>query len=221
MDKVKIRKLLELLDELYPYDGVCFLHYDTEKPWQLLFATILSAQCTDERVNGVTLALFEKYPELSDFAGADFDELCADIYSTGFFRMKAAHIIAAANILIDTHNAILPSDIELLTALPGVGRKTANVVRNHIFNIPSIVVDTHVKRISTRLGLTVSKDPTKIEFDLMRILPKTHWISINQQLITHGRRVCSAKKPDCKNCKIKTSGLCPEPRWGQPQTPPL
>ena len=199
--RVKIKNILDMLDELYPFNFKCFLNF--EEPWQLLIATILSAQCTDDRVNQVTEVLFKKYPTLSDFAGADFNTLSQDIRSTGFFRMKAKHIIESAGILMSCYQGEIPACIESLTALPGVGRKTANVVRGHIFRIPSIVVDTHVMRVSFRLGLTNLKDPVKIEFQLMDILPKSRWIAYNQQIITHGRAVCTARSPKCDICQLK------------------
>ena len=200
VNKKTLSQILYTLDTLYPFDYTCFLNY--EEPWQLLISTILSAQCTDDRVNQVTKVLFKKYPTLIDFAQADHDTLSKDIHSTGFFRMKAKNIIESANLLLTLHHGQLPSDIEALTSLPGVGRKTANVVRGHIFRIPSIVVDTHVKRVSFKLGLTDYTDPGKIEFELMTILPESHWISYNQQIITHGRKVCTARNPKCKECAL-------------------
>lgn len=201
LDKT-ITQILNTLDMLYPFDFTCFLHYEHSKPWQLLFATILSAQCTDDRVNLVTKELFYKYPSLESFAQADYGTLSEDIRSTGFYRMKAKHIIESAYKLLATHNGVLPSDIAALTALPGVGRKTANVVRGHIFRIPSVVVDTHVKRVTYKLGLTRHTDPEKIEFELMDILPESNWISYNQQIITHGRKVCVARSPKCNECEL-------------------
>ena len=198
--KVKAKKILSVLEELYPFDFTCFLNYS--EPWQLLIATILSAQCTDERVNRVTEVLFKKYQSLEDFAIADFDTLAADVRPTGFFRAKAGNIIGSAKMLVNQYGGELPDDIESLTALPGVGRKTANVVRGHIFRIPSIVVDTHVIRLSNRLGLTVNKDPVKIEYDLMKILPEESWIPYNQQIITHGRKICTARSPKCAECEL-------------------
>ena len=200
MDNKIIMGILDTLDELYPFDFKCFLEY--EEPWQLLIATILSAQCTDERVNQVTKVLFKKYPSLTDFAGANHDTLAKDIHSTGFFRTKSKNIIESASLLLTQHKGQLPSDIKALTALPGVGRKTANVVRGHIFRIPSIVVDTHVKRVSNKLGLTSHSDPEKIEFELMEILPESHWIQFNQQVISHGRKVCIARRPQCAICGL-------------------
>lgn len=198
-DKEEIKQLISVLDRCYPQDK-CFLEHTNA--WQLLFATILSAQCTDRRVNMVTKELFVKYPDLEAFAKADLKELEEDIRSTGFFHNKAKNIKACAGELIERFNKEVPSDIDLLTSLPGVGRKTANVIRCHIFGIPSIVVDTHVKRIAKKLGLTDTLDPVKAEFELMECLPRTSWININQQLITHGRRVCVAGRPDCKACPI-------------------
>lgn len=196
-----IKKILQALDEAYPFDGKCFLDYN--EPWQLLFATILSAQCTDARVNMVTAELFAKFPTLEAIADADYHTLERIIHPTGFFRNKTKHLQEAARMLLSQYQGEVPPDINALTALPGVGRKTANVVRGHIFKIPSIVVDTHVKRVSNRLGLTNSPDPVKIEFELMGILPETHWVRYNQQAITHGRLVCPSRSPKCADCILK------------------
>jgi endonuclease-3 len=198
---IKVKKILELLDEHYPENTKCYLNYNT--PWQLLIATILSAQCTDDRVNLVTKDLFKKYTSLWDFARADQKELEEDIRSTGFYRNKAKNIILCARQLIEKYNGEIPDDIDKLTQLAGVGRKTANVILGNIFNIPSIVVDTHVKRVSYRLGLTANTDPTKVEFDLMKIIPKSHWIRYNTQIIAHGRKICTARKAKCENCFIQ------------------
>lgn len=195
-----ISEILKLFDEIYPFDGKCFLHYET--PWQLLFATILSAQCTDDCVNAVTAELFVKFPNLEAFANADIRELEKAVFQTGFYRNKARHLQGSALCLIANHSGEVPSDISLLTALPGVGRKTANVVRGHIFKIPSIVVDTHVKRVSNRLGITRHHDPVKIEYELMQCIPETHWIAYNQQAITHGRQTCSSRNPRCEKCAL-------------------
>ena len=197
MQKKTIKLILKLLDENYPLNE-CYLNYQTD--WQLLIATILSAQCTDDRVNMVTKNLFSKYKTLNDFASAIQSDLEQDIKSTGFYKNKARNIILSANKLLNDYNSKMPSDINELVKLPGVGRKTANVIRSHIFNIPSIVVDTHVKRISKKLGLTENNDPEKVEYDLMKIIPKNHWIRLNLQLIAHGRKICKARKPDCINC---------------------
>lgn len=180
---------------------------DYGKPHELLIATIMSAQCTDERVNKVTKVLFKKYPTIEAFAEADLSELEKDIHSVGFYHAKATHIIEACRKLHDDFNDEVPSDIEDLTSLSGVGRKTANVVRTHVFHIPSIVVDTHVKRISNKLGLTRETDPVKIEFDLMKKLPESQWSAINLQLITLGRTICTARAPKCTECFLKD--LCP------------
>ncbi|GMQ62049.1 endonuclease III [Vallitalea maricola] len=193
-----IKKVLNLLDENYPKDIKCYL--DHENPWQLLIATILSAQCTDDRVNIVTKDLFRKYTSVKDFAEADISELEQDIRSTGFYRNKAKNIIGCCRTLLEQHDGQVPKDIEKLVKLQGVGRKTANVIRGNIYNIPSIVVDTHVKRISKKLGFTEYTDPVKIEFDLMEILPEEHWIRYNTQVIAHGRAICTARSPKCERC---------------------
>jgi len=200
--KSKVKRILATLEHLYPFDDTCFLHYDHAQPWQLLFATILSAQCTDARVNIVTESLFKQFPTLEAFAAADIAEIENAVRTTGFFRYKAMHLQQSARKLLEEYDGKLPSDMELLTALSGVGRKTANVVRGHIFKIPSITVDTHVMRISGKLGLTENTDPVKIEFDLMEILPKTHWIRFNQQVINHGRQICTARSPKCQSCEL-------------------
>ena len=199
--KKEITRLLQILDETYPWTDRCFLHYET--PWQLMIATILSAQCTDDRVNLVTASLFTQYPTLASFADADLPALEQAVQQTGFFRMKALHIQQSAARLIEVYGGEMPSDMESLTTLPGVGRKTANVVRSHVFHLPSVTVDTHVKRISFKLGLTKHTDPEKIEYDLMAVLPKDHWIPFNQQIITHGRRVCTARAPRCEGCPLR------------------
>lgn len=200
-EKERIEHILHALDQEYGTDYRCFLNYET--PWQLLIATILSAQCTDERVNQVTKVLFRKYTSLEDFAGADLSELEKDIHSTGFYKNKAKNIIECAHRLLTEFGGEVPENIEDLTSLAGVGRKTANVIRGNIYHEPSIVVDTHVKRISNRLGLTKEEDPVKIEFDLMKVLPKDHWILYNIQIITLGRSICTARSPKCSQCFLK------------------
>jgi endonuclease-3 len=194
-------KIIELLDEVYTTEYRCSLNYTS--PWELLAATMLSAQCTDERVNIVTKDLFAKYPDVVSFARADICEMERDIHSVGFYRSKAKNIINTARIIHEKYNDEVPSKLEELTALPGVGRKTANVIRGNIFHDPSIVVDTHVKRISKRLGFTKETDPDKVEFDLMRVLPKDHWIVYNIQIITFGRQICTARAPKCSECFLK------------------
>lgn len=204
MKKGIVKEILHALDEQYGTDNRCFLSY--EKPHELLIATIMSAQCTDERVNAVSKILFAKYRSVSDFANVDISELEKDIHSVGFYHMKARHIIDACRMLISDYGGEVPSDIDELTRLPGVGRKTANVVRGHIFQIPSIVVDTHVKRVAKRIGLTDETDPEKVEYALEKIIPEDHWILINLQLISLGRSICHSQRPDCKHCFL--SGLC-------------
>ena len=201
----KIQKILNLLDNEYGTEFRCYLEHDSA--WQLLFATILSAQCTDARVNIVTRDLYVKYPNIEAFAKADLKELENDIKPTGFYHNKAKNIIGCAQALIDKYDGTVPSDIDSLTSLPGVGRKTANVIRGNIYGIPSIVVDTHVKRISNKLGVTKETDPVKIEFDLMKKLPKDHWILWNIDLIRLGRTICKAPTPKCEECFLKD--VCP------------
>lgn len=194
----KTKAILELLDERYGTEYRCSL--DHENAWQLLIATILSAQCTDARVNVVTADLFQKYPSVEAFAEADLKELEKDIHSTGFYHNKAKNIIACCQDLVEKFGGEVPRTLEELTSLAGVGRKTANVIRGNIYNDPSIVVDTHVKRISKKLGLTKEEEPTKVEHDLMKALPKEHWILWNIQLITLGREICKAPTPKCEDC---------------------
>ena len=202
----RVEKILELLDREYGTEYRCYLNH--ENAWQLLIAVILSAQCTDARVNIVTKDLFQKYDTLEKFANADQTELEKDIHSTGFFRMKAKNIISCARVLMERFNGEVPRTIEELTSLAGVGRKTANVIRGNIYHDPSIVVDTHVKRISRKLGFVQSSDPEKIEYELMEILPKDHWILYNIHIITLGRTICTARKPKCSECFLKE--YCPQ-----------
>ena len=199
--KERARLVTEALNREYGTEMITYLHYET--PWQLLFATILSAQCTDARVNMVTKDLFQKYPTVEDFANADLSELEKDIYSTGFYKNKAKNLKACAAALLEQYGGEVPHSIEELTALPGVGRKTANVVRGNCFHEPSIVVDTHVKRVSRLLGLTKETDPTKVEFDLMKILPKDQWILYNVQVIAVGRTWCISGRPKCSECILR------------------
>lgn len=191
-------EILKRLDEAYGTEYVCYLNHET--PWQLLIAVILSAQCTDARVNIVTKDLFQKYPSLEAFANADLKELEQDIHSTGFYHNKAKNIISCARTLVEKYDGEVPRELEELTALAGVGRKTANVIRGNIYHEPSVVVDTHVKRISKKLGFTKEDDPVKIEYDLMKVLPKDHWILYNIQIITLGRSICTARNPKCTEC---------------------
>ena len=196
--KQRTLAILQALDQRYGVDVACHLDYET--PWQLLIATILSAQCTDARVNIVTKELFVKYPSIEAFADARIEELEQDIHSIGFYHSKAKNIIACCQRLHTEFADAVPSLMEDLTSLAGVGRKTANVIRGNIYHEPSIVVDTHVKRISQRLGFTKQQDPEKIEYDLMKAIPKENWIRYNIQVISFGREICKAPTPKCEEC---------------------
>ncbi len=199
-------RIIRRLKSAYP-EVRCALEYDS--PLQLLVATILSAQCTDTRVNIVTRDLFRKYRDAQDFAAAKPAQLERAIQSTGFFRNKAKNISGCCQQLLAEHDGVVPQDIDAMVKLPGVGRKTANVVLGTAFGIPTgVVVDTHVARLSKRLGLTTHTDPVKIERDLMAQLPKREWIDFSHRLITHGRRVCTARKPKCEECQLV--GVCPQ-----------
>ncbi len=207
-EKERILKILARLDEYYSKELICYLNHDNA--WQLLIATILSAQCTDERVNIVTKDLFVKYPTLEALANADIAELERDIHSLGFYTSKARNIKACAHKLVTEFNSEVPQGIDELTSLAGVGRKTANVIRGNIFHVPSIVVDTHVKRISRKLGFTGEDNPEKIELELMQVLPEEHWIRYNIQIITHGRTICTARNPKCTECFLSDLCKCTE-----------
>lgn len=199
-DGERLNRILAELDKLYP-DATCALHHSD--PWQLLAATILSAQCTDRRVNEVTPGLFAKYPTVKDFAHANQEELANDIRSTGFFNNKSKSLIGAARALLERHNGEVPKTMDELLKVPGAARKTANVVLGTAFNIASgVVVDTHVQRISRRLDLTREEDPVKIERDLQKILPQDRWILFSHQLIHFGRNICVARSPRCAECPI-------------------
>jgi endonuclease-3 len=213
----RVGRVLALLDRAYP-DARCSLVFST--PLELLVATILSAQCTDERVNKVTPGLFAKYRNAADFAAADPAVFEGEIRSTGFFRNKTANIIGAARQIVARHGGEVPRTIEELTALPGVGRKTANVILGNAFGIPGIVVDTHVGRIAARLGLTAATDPVKIELELMPLIPRKRWVRFSHQLIAHGRALCRAPRPLCAACFFDET-LCPSrARYaGLPQPP--
>ncbi len=200
------KEVVERLHAQYGTEYVCYLKH--ENALQLLIATMLSAQCTDARVNIVTEHLFQKYKTVYDFARADLKELEQEIHSTGFYHNKAKNIIACCNQLIERHDGEVPNDLEALTNLAGVGRKTANVIRGNIFHEPSVVVDTHVKRISKKLGITTSDDPVKAEFELMKALPKEDWILWNIHIIRFGREICKAPTPKCEMCFM--SDICPD-----------
>jgi endonuclease-3 len=198
--------VVRALEQVYPRATCALTHQD---PFQLLVATILSAQCTDVRVNMVTPELFRRFPDARGMASADSRELEELIRSTGFFRAKARNIKAMAANLRDQHDGEIPRDVEALTALSGVGRKTANVVLGTAYGIASgIVVDTHVKRLAYRLGLTSRKLPEQIEQDLMAVVPRTEWVDLGHRLIQHGRQVCLARKPRCSQCAL--SPICPK-----------
>jgi len=203
--KQRAKRLLIDLPNLYP-DAHCELTFQT--PFQLLVATVLSAQCTDVRVNQVTPALFERCPEPDNLASIPQEELEEIIRSTGFFRNKARNLRAMARRLVDDYEGQVPSSLEELAELPGVGRKTANVVLGNAFDSnEGVVVDTHVGRLSQRLGLTNQTTPQKIEVDLMKQFPREKWTDLSHWLIWHGRRVCKARRPDCPNCEL--SSYCP------------
>jgi endonuclease III len=204
--KSRARRVLRSLKQLYP-DAQCALKY--RDPYELLVATILSAQCTDVRVNQVTPALFARFPNAKTLAEADQTELESLIHSTGFFRNKAKNLAAMARGLVEQHGGDVPRDLDALTALPGIGRKTANVVLGNAFALTTgVVVDTHVKRLAHRLGLTESTAPAVIERDLMRLFPRKEWVLLAHLLIEHGRKVCNAQRPRCDLCTLES--FCPK-----------
>ena len=199
--KARVTKILLLLDEMYPA-ATCALHHSNA--WELLVATILSAQCTDKRVNEVTPGLFRKYPTIRDFAAASQQEMAQDIRSTGFFNNKAKSVIGAARKILADYNGEVPREMDALLSVPGAARKTANVVLGTAFGLAyGVVVDTHVQRISRRLDLTKATEPVKIERDLMQAIPKEKWILFSHQLIHHGRALCVARNPKCAECKLE------------------
>lgn len=198
--KDKVIEILKVFDSLYP-DAKCSLEYSN--PLQLLISTQLAAQCTDARVNIVAKDLYTKYKNAEDFANADIKELEQDIKSTGFYRNKAKNIKECCRILVDRYKEKIPNNMEELTALPGVGRKTANLVLYEVYGIQGIIVDTHAKRLSNRIGLTENENPEKIEYDLQKIVPKERWADFCHFLVSHGRTVCKARKPDCDKCEIR------------------
>ncbi len=202
---IRAGKIIRELANLYP-DAHCALNHST--PLQLLVATILSAQCTDVRVNLVTPALFARYPDAAAFAGADPAELETLIRSTGFYRNKARSILLCCAQIVERHGGEVPRTMEELVPLAGIGRKTANVVLGNAFDVPGIPVDTHVTRLSRRMGLTLHDDPVKIEQDLMTLVPKKEWTAFGHRMIFHGRQVCHARKPSCDTCTL--AAICPK-----------
>jgi len=202
--KARVKKIYDTLDPLYTYEKTA-LKYRT--PFQLLIATILSAQCTDKQVNVVTRSLFKKYKRPGDYIKAPIAELEMDIKPTGFYRNKAKSVKGCCQGLVELYGGKVPSTMEEMLTLPGVGRKTANCVLGAAFDIPGVVVDTHVKRLSMRMGLTDNKDPDKIEMDVQALLPRERWRRFSDILIYHGREVCKARKPDHARCQVFT--LCP------------
>lgn len=200
----RVREILKILRKTYG-KAECALHHDN--PFQLAVATILSAQCTDKRVNMVSPPLFKKFPAPKDFAQAQISEIEAAIKSTGFYKNKAKSIQGFARAILSRHGGKVPRTLEELVELPGFGRKTANVVLGVAYGVPGIVVDTHVKRLTFRMGLTQKTDPVKIEFEMMELLPKKEWDDFGLLLIQHGRALCTARKPQCGVCPV--SSLCP------------
>lgn len=200
----RIKKIWPILGKSYP-NAKSALNF--RNPLQMLISTILSAQCTDVRVNMVTKVVFKKYKSVVDWAKADLKEIESDIRSTGFYHNKAVNIKNASKAIIEKFNGKVPDTLEELVTLPGVGRKTANVVLGNAFGKPGIACDTHVIRLSRRLGLSANSDPVKLEFDLADILPKRIWTEFSHALVLHGRNVCKARRPDCANCRI--AKYCP------------
>lgn len=198
--KERYFKIKEIFDIEY-HDAVCSLNY--RKPHELLISTILAAQCTDKRVNQVTVSLYKKYPDIHAFANADYDELSEDIKSTGFFRNKAKNIIACAKKIVEEFKGEVPNDFDSLTSLAGVGRKTAGVVLGDAFDNPHLVIDTHAKRLAKRMGFTKQTDPYKVELDLAKIVPNEDKSVFCHQLVFHGRAICDARKPKCDICPVK------------------
>jgi endonuclease-3 len=200
----RVGKIWPILKKTYPEAKIALKFGN---PLELLIATILSAQCTDVRVNIVTKEVFTKYKSAQDWAAADLEEIESDIKSTGFYRNKALNIQGACMKIIEEYDGEVPGTMEELLSLPGVGRKTANVVLGNAFGVPGVVCDTHVIRLSRRLGLSENGDPVKLEFDLAEIIPKKNWNLFSDLLIFHGRNICKARKPDCESCPI--SRFCP------------
>jgi len=209
-----VRRILRVLGEKFP-DAVTALNH--ENPLQLLIATILSAQCTDVRINIITPALFAKYPDAASFATADRKELEAALASVNFFRNKAKNVQLACRAIVERYNGQVPDTLDELVTLPGVGRKTANVVLGDAFATPGVTVDTHVGRLSRRMGLTGETNPVKVERDLMKIVPRKQWTQFSHGLILHGRSICKARKPLCEECPFL--GACPRIGVVEPPSP--
>jgi len=203
--KKRVQKIIRILLKSYPHAGTSLRH---SNPFELLVSTILSAQCTDERVNMVTQTLFRKYPGPAALASAPLQKIESEIKSTGFYRNKARSIKNSSRMIMEKHAGRVPDSMEQLLQLPGVARKTANVVLGSAFGKPAgVVVDTHVKRLSQRLALSTQRAPEKIEKDLMELIPRKHWIWFSHALILHGRQVCAARRPRCSECALRR--LCP------------
>lgn len=207
----RLKKIASLLQKAMPSPAMELSH---RSPWELLVATILSAQCTDERVNRVTPALFNRYRTVADLATARISDVEQLIRSTGFFKSKAKNVIACSRTLTERFQGEVPATMDELVTLPGVGRKTANVVLGNAFRKPAVIVDTHVKRVVNRLGLTTSDNPDTIETDLQRLLPPSQWTAVSQRLLLHGRYLCTARAPQCKRCPIHAH--CP---WKEKSAP--
>jgi endonuclease-3 len=203
-NRARVAKIIPLLSKRHP-DAACALHF--KNPLELLVATILSAQCTDVRVNQVTKDLFGKYKTAQDYARARPERLEDDVRSTGFYKNKAKSIINCCKKIVEKHGGKVPGTMEELVALDGIGRKTANVILGNAFGVPGITVDTHVKRVAYRMGLTRHQDPVKIEYDLMELVPREEWTRFSHLIIFHGRYTCAARKPRCAECVVET--LCP------------
>ena len=197
----RVRKIIPILEEKYSGGAVGDM-LDFSNPLELLIASILAAQCTDKRVNEVTRSLFRKYRTAKDYAGADLDELMDEIYSTGTFRKKAIRIKLCCEFIVSEYGGKIPSGMEELTAMPGVGRKTANLIRVEAFGQPGIILDTHVIRVSKRIGLTDKLQPNKMEEDLTEVVARKNWSAFSHLLVSHGRAVCTSRKPKCERCKI-------------------
>lgn len=203
-EEIRIGKIFSLLKDNYVEAKIAL---EFESPFTLLIATILSAQCTDERVNKVTPSLFKKFPNAKAFANAELESIEKEIFSTGFYKQKAKSIKECCRMLVENHNGLIPKTMEELTKLPGVGRKTASVILGNAFNIPAIAVDTHVKRLSNLLGIISSDDAEKIEFRLMEVLPEEDWTIAGHLLMSHGRKICIARRPKCGECFL--AKYCP------------